>query len=262
MQSIAQSTMAIAHGAPCDCGDIAGNEDDTSLAEAIAQAPTQYMMETEESASVQNVGLKSIDEIPQLAKAESGGSLATVSMPDTHNRLYQHQCQDVALYSAARGVPFENFNWRDAQTQHMVHRLEREGSLQHRCAYVDLQRSHQVWLPTEVKFHVLFGRERSGPATYRNAEAMELRREVKNFLWTMNKGGLCRAAKAIMQRHIQVALNVVEGKHGATYSKDIGGHFDNEEIHMDSQTEMPSQLSQEPFSFVRICDNNLDETLS
>ena len=253
--------MAIAHGAPCDCGDIAGNEDDTALAEAIAQAPTQYMMETEEPASVQHVGLKSIDEIPRLAKAESGGSLATVSMPNTHNRLYQQECQDVALYSAARGIPFENFNWRDAQTQQMVHRLEREGSIQHRCAYVDLQRSHQVWLTLEIKFHVLFGRERSGPATYRNAGAMELRREVKNFLWTMKKGELCRAARAIMQRHIQFVLDVVEGKHGATYSKDIGGHFDNEEIHMDSQTEVPSQLSQELFSFMRISDDNLEESL-
>jgi hypothetical protein len=77
----------------------------------------------------------------------------------------------------------------------------------------------------------------------------------------MNKGELCRAARAIMQRHIQFVLDVVEGKHGATYSKDIGGHFDNEEIHMDSQTEMPSQLSQELFSFMRVCDNNLEESL-
>ena len=89
-----------------------------------------------------------------------------------------------------------------------------------------------MWFPVEVKFHVIFGRERSGPATYSNAKTMELRREMKNFLRATNTGGLCAEAKAIMQRHIQSALNVVEGKHGATYSSDIGRHFGIEDIHI------------------------------
>ena len=139
------------------------------------------------------------------------------------------------LLSADTNIPFENFRWRGALTQQMVHRLKASGGFGHRCAYIDLQRSYHLWFPIEVKFHVIFGRERSGPATYNNAKAMELRREIKNFLRAANTGGLCAEATAIMQRHIKSALNVVEGKHGATYTSDIGRHFDIEDIHISEQ---------------------------
>jgi len=228
-------------GTQCDWEDIACNEDDESLVASIAQAPIQYMMETEEPVPLQAAELRSVAPHSQLRFPESKLLHATVSTPDTPNNLYRRPFQNVALYSADTNIPFENLNWRGALTQQMVHRLKGSGSLRHRSAYIDLQKSYHLWFPIEVKFHVIFGRERSGPATYSNAKAMELRREIKNFLWATNKGGLCAEAKAIMQRHIQYALNVVEGKHGATYSSDIGRHFDIEDTHIDFQAELSSQ---------------------
>ena len=228
-------------GTQCDWEDIACNEDDDSLAASIAQAPIQYMMETEEHVPLQDAELSPVATHSQLRFPESKLLHATVSTPEKPNNLYRRQCQNVAFYSADTNIPFENFNWRGALTQQMVHRLERNGSLRHRCAYIDLQRSYHLWFPVEVKFHVIFGRERSGPATYGNAKTMELRREMKHFLRATNTGELCAEAKAIMQRHIQSALNVVEGKHGATYSSDIGRHFDIEDSHIDFQAELSSQ---------------------
>ena len=229
------------HGTQCDWEDIACNEDDDSLAASIAQAPIQYMMETEEHVPLQDVVLRSVAPHSQLRFPESKLLHATVSTPDTLNNLYRRPFQNVALYSADTNIPFENFNWRGALTQQMVHRLKRSGSLRHRCAYIDLQRSYHSCFPIEVKFHVIFGRERSGPATYSNAKTMELRRVMKNFLRATNKSEFGAETKANMQRHIQYALNVVEGKHGATYSSDIGRHFDIEDIHIDFQAELSSQ---------------------
>ena len=178
-------------------------------------------METEEYVPLEDVELRSVAPHSHLVFPESRLLHATLSTPVTPTNLYRRQCQNVDT-----NIPVENLHCRGASTQQMVHRLKRSGNLRHRCACIDLQRSYHLWFPVEVKFHVIFGRERSGPATYGNAKTMELRREMKNFLRATNTGGLCAEAKAIMQRHIQYALNVVEGKHGATYLSDIGRHFE------------------------------------
>ena len=225
----------IPRGAQCDWEDIACNEDDDSLATSIAQAPLQYMMETEEHIPPQDVELRNVALHSPLMFPDSKLLHTPASASDTPNNLYRRQCQNVALYSADTNIPFENFRWRGALTQQMVHRLKASGGFRHRCAYIDLQRSYHLWFPIEVKFHVIYGRERAGPAAYGNAKTMELRREMKNFLRATNTGGLCADATAIMQRHIKSALNVVEGKHGATYISDIGRYFDIEDIHISEQ---------------------------
>ena len=87
----------IPHGTQCDWEDIACNEDDDSLAASIAQAPIEYMMETEEHVPLQDVELRTVAPHSQLRCSESKLLHATVTTPETPSNLCRRQCQNVFL---------------------------------------------------------------------------------------------------------------------------------------------------------------------